>query len=221
MTAQVVDLTPDGASWLLYVPKWLPSTPEKLAEVNSDKPTERHKIKLFGHEVAIPRFQQAYGLSYQFSGAVSESKPFTEPIEELRKRVVGELRKHPLTSQGNLDFNMCLVNWYDTGEHYISPHSDDEKQFVSGTVIAGLSWGASRQFVLTPKRAEYAKHTFQMNDGDLIVMGGTTQKTHKHGIPKSRCQDQRVSFTFRVFQAPKKPAPKPAPALDQSEEIVD
>lgn len=96
---------------------------------------------------------------------------------------------------------MCLVNWYDNGKHYISPHSDDEKQFVANTAIAGLSWGGTRTFVLTPiKDSSYSEARFEVNDGDLLVMGGETQKTHRHGIPKSTSTEQRISFTFRVFR---------------------
>lgn len=40
-----------------------------------------------------------------------------------------------------------------------------------------------------------------LQDGDLVIMGGTTQLTHKHAVPKmKRCLEKRVSVTLRCFR---------------------
>jgi len=197
--AQIHNLTPDGSSWLLYVPKWLPSTPEKMDNINAEKPTHQHVIKIFGKEMLSPRYTQSYGADYKYSGSVAKGKPWIPLLLEIREKLVKDLAHMQVMP---LNFNMCLVNWYDTGDHNIGRHSDDERQLVKNSPIAGLSWGSTRTFKLAPKKGVNGyKLDLPVNDGDLIVMGGTLQKTHTHEIPKTKSPvGPRVSFTFRIFE---------------------
>jgi len=95
---------------------------------------------------------------------------------------------------------MCLVNWYENGKHHIG-HSDDEQQLVDKGVIASLSWGATRKFELLGKSDDVESTSIMLEDGDLIIMGGRLQKTHRHAVPKSpTCKQERINFTFRIFR---------------------
>lgn len=39
-----------------------------------------------------------------------------------------------------------------------------------------------------------------LENNSVLVMGGTCQKTHKHGITKNpKIKNYRISLTFRVF----------------------
>ena len=110
-----------------------------------------------------------------------------------------------------------LVNWYADGSHYIGAHSDDETQLADSAPIFSLSWGASRRFRMLPKTERPRKGeaplwetdgpreklTLELGDGDLLVMGGTCQKTHKHDVPKTgNLVGRRVNATFRTFAKP-------------------
>jgi len=101
---------------------------------------------------------------------------------------------------------MCLVNWYLDGNHYIGPHSDDEKQFGDNKPIYSLSWCATRQFKLLKKKdVDGIDYKIDLEDGDLIIMCGTCQKTHTHQVPKTKkCNKSRINFTFRTFVNEKK-----------------
>jgi len=72
--------------------------------------------------------------------------------------------------------------------------------------IFSLSWGGPRRFVLKPKKNVVGiARDFVLRDGDLLVMGGTTQKTHKHEVPKWRktkdhfLPGKRINWTLRAF----------------------
>lgn len=54
----------------------------------------------------------------------------------------------------------------------------------------------------TKKSIEGTNMDIELRDGDLVIMGGTTQKTHKHEIPKCVCDEEIVSFIkgFRRFK---------------------
>ena len=119
---------------------------------------------------------------------------------------------------------------YADGSHYIGPHSDDETQLAAGAPIFSISWGATRRFRLLPRRktasnrdqkavsddygstgstdacgasgrpAAPVKLDLEVANGDLVVMGGDCQKTHKHEVPKTRqLVGRRINATFRTF----------------------
>ena len=180
----------------------LPERPEELDELWSHHPVSFQKIKMFGKDIEIPRYQQAYGKSYRFAGIQSEALEETPLINRLQNQI-----NVICEGIGDFKFNMCLCNWYEP-HHYIGPHSDDTRQLVPQSPIACLSWGSSRVFTLTSKAKKSGtsylveKKRITLNSGDLIIMGGDCQDTHKHEIEKFKKGDvkgNRVSLTFRCF----------------------
>ena len=62
-------------SWLAVHKNFLQPLPHEFDEVWNSHPKEFVTIKMFGKDVPIPRYQQAYGRSYAYSGGVSASIP--------------------------------------------------------------------------------------------------------------------------------------------------
>ncbi len=96
-----------------------------------------------------------------------------------------------LTSTG-----MCF---YRTGSDSVAWHGDTiGRGATNDTVVAILSLGASRTFALRP-RGGGASLRLVLDHGDLIVMGGSCQRTWEHAIPKTaRPIGPRVSVQFRA-----------------------
>ncbi len=172
------------------LPKKLQFTEEDFQFLMSEKPKEKHKIKIFGKEVNIPRFQQAYGRSYKYSGTIAEAKPIPKIFEKL----IAYLNK-----QYNRKFNMILINWYMNGEDYISMHSDNEKEIVNNSPIVSISLGDTRTFILQNNETR-EKKKYELKNNNVIVMGGTCQKTHKHGINKEKNKGVRINLTVREVE---------------------
>jgi hypothetical protein len=64
-------------------------------------------------------------------------------------------------------------------------------------MVAVLSLGAVRPFALRPKSGGPGLR-LQIGHGDLLVMGGSCQRTWQHAIPKTaRCLGARISIQFR------------------------
>jgi alkylated DNA repair dioxygenase AlkB len=188
----------DEYSWVAYYKGcYKPSSSEVFDTVWNSHPKEYKTIKMYGKDVLIPRYQLSYGHGYNYSGTLSESVKETDVILEMKNYLNSILKKvpnHPL-------FNMCLCNWYEPS-HYIGPHSDDTRQLYPDSPIASVSWGVSRRFVLTSKKTNIKKE-FLLEDGDVIIMGGKCQETHKHEVPKIRKNEpkgNRINFTFRCFK---------------------
>jgi alkylated DNA repair dioxygenase AlkB len=94
-----------------------------------------------------------------------------------------------------------LLNLYRDGRDSMGMHSDDEAELGENPIIASLSVGARRRFVLEPKKksARRAGRTeFWLEHGSLLLMGGTCQHHYRHGLMKeAACTSERINLTFR------------------------
>ncbi|KAK1947150.1 DNA oxidative demethylase ALKBH2 [Phytophthora citrophthora] len=210
--------------WYRHVAEY--ATPEDLRSANEDTegslvtletmfqkaweahPKEHDTIMMFGKPAKLPRFQQLCGEmgSYRYSGKTFEAQKQYPPGLRHAVQHMQRIVEDPATHRTRLTGG--LVNWYENGDHYIGPHADDERDMVACTPIVALSLGATRRFVFTKKTSKrapqgdeaVARMVLQMEDGDLMIMGGTTQRTHKHAVPKmARCRKPRISVTLRCF----------------------
>jgi alkylated DNA repair dioxygenase AlkB len=67
-------------------------------------------------------------------------------------------------------------------------------------VIASVSLGAERTFVLEHKRTK-ERHRIELTSGSLLLMAGETQRHWRHGVPKqSRPAGERINLTFRQIR---------------------
>ncbi len=94
-------------------------------------------------------------------------------------------------------FNGILINRYSSGEEYIGPHSDDEKNLDKTGVVA-ISYGGERIFRIRNKNTKEIFQDIPISNLDIIHMGGNFQKEFTHEIPHTKkLVDIRYSFTFR------------------------
>jgi alkylated DNA repair dioxygenase AlkB len=157
-----------------------------LAEVD----WKQRAIRLLGRQVLQPRLTAWYGdASYTYSGVTLAPLPWTPLLAGLRDRVVAQVGE---------PFNAVLCNLYRSGADSMGFHADHEKELGPRPVIASLSLGAARRFVLRHKKKSVAPVSFELPDGSLLVMGGTTQSFWRHALPKDPgVAGPRVNLTFR------------------------
>lgn len=139
-------------------------------------PEEYHVIQMHGRPVKTPRWQQAYGRDYHYTGRVNAALPVPSLLEPLLAWAKDAFHAH---------LNGILLNWYD-GQlgHYIGPHHDSIKGMVAGAPIVTVSLGEERVFRLTlPKTKE--RRDFPAADGTVFVMPYDTNLAWKHEVPKS------------------------------------
>ncbi len=71
-------------------------------------------------------------------------------------------------------------------------------------LIASLSLGAARRFVMKPKRARGRtgeRWSWALGGGSLLVMGGTCQRLYAHAVPRTaQPVGPRLNLTFRIVQ---------------------
>ena len=178
---------------LLYDPGFcLPSEADALfAWMRSELPWKQEKIR----GVPVPRLNAWFadaGLKYAYSGI---SHMGTGWLPEL-KAVKAEVEVASGTT-----FNSVLLNFYRDGKDSIGFHTDAEPELGANPVVATVSFGAVRSFVLKHKAAK-EKLTHPLGHGSLLVMGGTSQHHWLHGLPKTDAVvGERISLTFRRIVA--------------------
>src|SRR5262249_55236959 len=85
---------------------------------------------------------------------------------------------------------------YRDGRDSVAFHGDRMGRQSHDTVVAIVSLGAPRRFLLRPSGGG-ASRAFDLGWGDLLVMGGTCQRTWEHGVPKVATARPRMSVQFR------------------------
>ena len=93
-------------------------------------------------------------------------------------------------------FESIRLAWYRDGRDSVAMHGDRIGRRIADTIVAILSLGAPRRFLLKPA-AGGRSHRFDLGGGDLLVMGGACQRTWRHGIPKVKAAGPRISIQFR------------------------
>ena len=98
-----------------------------------------------------------------------------------------------------------------TGATASRPHADRELRELDDTLVAILTLGARRPFLVRPK-AGGPSRDLAPGSGDLLVMGGATQLDWEHAVPKVARSGPRVSVSWRWSSAAAPAAPAPGHA---------
>ena len=168
----------------------LPSE-DRFEELWNLRPAEHHEIHIHGRKVKTPRWQQAFGADYHFSGQNYEAvatPSIIQPFHEwVRETIFPEL-------------NGILVNWYDGRfDHYIGKHRDSVTRMVDGAPIVTISLGEERRFRMRPwKQSGFLD--FPATNGSVFIIPYDTNLAWTHEVPPSKkLNGRRISVTLRAF----------------------
>lgn len=91
---------------------------------------------------------------------------------------------------------LCL---YRDGRDSVAWHGDTiGRGSTQDTMVAILSVGSPRSLLLRPRGGGGPTSRYDLGHGDLIVMGGSCQRTWEHAVPKTaRPVGPRISIQFR------------------------
>lgn len=101
-------------------------------------------------------------------------------------------------------FAYCLVNVYEDGNHCTAYHVDSEALEPGFDTVVSISLGATRRFHLKHKQSEEnnnARHDFDLENGEMLVMRGQTQHYFKHRIAQTKKKvGRRINLTFGIAE---------------------
>ena len=151
-------------------------------------------IRIFGKAQPLPRLHRWFAdseQSYRWSGIEMNPEPFPDYLREILAR---------LWERTGIQFDTALGNLYRDGKDSVAWHSDDEPDLGPDPIIASLSLGATRRFLLRRKDNHKEVKVYELTHGSLLLMTGSTQAYWEHTIPKTRHRvGPRINLTFRAI----------------------
>ncbi|KPI13455.1 2OG-Fe(II) oxygenase [Actinobacteria bacterium OK074] len=178
--------TPLGSgAWVDLLPGWLGGADTLFEQLATDVPWHAERRRMYDRTVDVPRL-----LAYYRAGEPLPHPVLAEAREALSAHYAAELGE-PFVTAG-----LCH---YRDGRDSVAWHGDRTGRGArEDTMVAILSLGTPRDLALRPDGGGAAAHRFPLGHGDLIVMGGSCQRTWEHAIPKSgRTSGARISVQFR------------------------
>ncbi|HYU14534.1 MAG TPA: alpha-ketoglutarate-dependent dioxygenase AlkB [Candidatus Acidoferrum sp.] len=107
-----------------------------------------------------------------------------------------EEMRRALSARYGEAFTRVSLALYRDGTDSVAFHGDTVARDMDESLVATVSLGAHRRFLLKPA-AGGASISFALGGGDLLVMGGTCQRTWRHAIPKVQSAGPRIAIMFR------------------------
>ncbi|CQR65953.1 alpha-ketoglutarate-dependent dioxygenase AlkB [Streptomyces leeuwenhoekii] len=173
-----------SGAWIDVLPGWLGGSDELFERLAAEVPWRAEQRTMYDHVVDVPRLLAFYGAD----------DPLPHPVlararEALTARYAAELGE-PFTTAG-----LC---YYRDGRDSVAWHGDRVGRGArENTMVAILSVGAPRDLLLRPVGGGETVRR-PLGHGDLIVMGGSCQRTWEHCVPKTaRAAGPRISIQYR------------------------
>jgi alkylated DNA repair dioxygenase AlkB len=154
-------------------------------------PSEQMKVLIYNKQVVTPRWVQAYGRDYAYSGQVAQSLPIPDWLEPFFQKA----------KDISSTINGALINWYDGSlKHKIGAHRDNESDLMIGSDIITISLGEERIFRFRKFKTKEPPIDLVLKDRDILVIPWKTNIQYTHEVPHfAKYKDKRISLTFRTF----------------------
>ena len=171
-------------AWIDVLPGWLSGADALFEELATEVPWRAERRQMYDQVVAVPRLLAFYGDDDALPHPVlAEAR---DALSAYYARELGE----PFATSG-----LC---YYRDGRDSVAWHGDRIGRGArEDTMVAILSVGTPRDLLLRPVRGGESVRR-PLGHGDLIVMGGSCQRTWEHCVPKAnRAAGPRISVQFR------------------------
>jgi alkylated DNA repair dioxygenase AlkB len=171
-------------AWLDVRPGWMAGAAVLFDRLREAVPWREERRRMYERVVDVPRLLCFY----------AEGEPLPDPALLAARDALTEHywpdQREPLCTAG-----LCL---YRDGRDSVAWHGDRiGRGSTEDTVVAILSLGAPRALLLRPRGGGPARR-HELGHGDLLVMGGSCQRTWEHAVPKTaRATGPRISVQFR------------------------
>ncbi|WP_333772237.1 alpha-ketoglutarate-dependent dioxygenase AlkB [Streptomyces sp. IBSBF 3136] len=176
-----------AGAWIDVLPGWLTGADALFEQLAAEVPWRAERRKMYDNVVAVPRLLAFYKAADPLPHTVLD-----EARAALSAHYADELGE-PFTTAG-----LC---YYRDGRDSVAWHGDRIGRGArENTMVAILSVGAPRDLLLRPAGGGGGGATVRrpLGHGDLIVMGGSCQRTWEHCVPKTaRAAGPRISVQFR------------------------
>lgn len=165
-----------GGAWVDHVAGWVVGADALMAELVEIISWQSPIVHMYDQAVQQPRL----------NGRLPEAK--RPPAVEAMRGALSRRYGVELTSVG--------ANLYRDGRDSVVWHGDRIARDLPEALVGIVSLGGDRRFLLRPKGGGPSRR-IELRSGDLLVMGGSCQRTWDHCVPKVARAAPRMSLTFR------------------------
>jgi alkylated DNA repair dioxygenase AlkB len=170
-------------AWVDYVPGWVSGHETLFEHLLATTTWHEETRQMYDSVVAVPRLWA--GLPKDGPG-----HPLLDAMRDALSARYGEA------------FVRTGMGLYRSGADSVAWHGDYVARELPEALVATVSLGAPRRFLLR-EAAGGASISYSLGWGDLIVMGGSCQRTWRHCIPKVAQAEPRLAIMFRpLWQTP-------------------
>ena len=177
-TAERIQL--DGTSWVDHVHGWLDGDEILMDLLMTTADWEQRSRWMYTRTIAEPRLTAEY-------------PDLTQAPHPVLRYIATALSAHY-----RRQFARLWMNWYRDHDDATGWHADRPADKQAEAVIPVLSLGAARRFLIRPESGGTSR-TLLTRGGDLIVMGGRTQRDYRHSVPRQKqTAGPRLSLNFSI-----------------------
>ena len=170
----------DERSWIDVLPGWVRGADALFERILASRDWAQRTRRMYDGRVLEPRLTAPWTL-----GSAGPLEPAV--LEEMRLC---------LSRRYRVAFDSVGFNFYRDGRDSVAWHSDKIRKEIEEPVVALLSLGEPRKFLLRPKGGGRSM-PFRLGGGDLLVTGGKAQREWEHCVPKVAHAGPRISLAFR------------------------
>lgn len=165
----------DTTAWLDYCPMWLRGDSQLFETLVDSADWHQPVVRMYDREVKTPRL-------------VASIEHGVHPlIPEIVDR---------LSDRYRVRLDQVSAGWYRDGNDSVAYHGDRIARELPASIVATVSLGAPRRFLIRPRDGGTAR-SYSLGHGDLVIMGGSCQRTWEHAIPKAAGAAPRIALMFR------------------------
>ena len=170
----------DEAAWIDVVPGWVSGSDALFRTLSETLPWAQRTRFLYEQHRIEPRLTAGWH-------ARNGTPLAPSVLEEMRAT---------LSQRYGVLFDSAGFNFYRDGHDSVAWHRDKIPQHIPRPVVALVSLGEPRRFLLRPRGGGRSR-PFPLGHGDLLVTGGETQRTWEHAVLKVAHAGPRISIAFR------------------------
>jgi alkylated DNA repair dioxygenase AlkB len=171
----------DATAWVDLVPAWVTGAGALFARLVERAPWEQRRVHMYERIVDEPRLTAWYGHALD--------DPSIPPVVHAMAGA--------LSSRYGRRFDGVGAALYRDGADSVAWHGDRIPAEIVEPVVAIVSLGSPRTLRMRNTRRHGDARAFRLRPGDLFVMGGTSQRTWQHSVPKVARAGPRLSLQFR------------------------
>lgn len=164
-------------AWFDYVPGWLRGHEEVFDALVESMRWRQEQREMYDRTVDVPRL-------YALVPNDGEGHPALSAMRQA------------LSTRYAEPFTRISLGYYRNGGDSVAWHGDYVARRLPTALVATVSVGAPRRFLLRPTGGGRSL-SLALGFGDLLVMGGTCQRTWQHSVPKVKRAAPRIAIMFR------------------------